>query len=91
LLSRLGGSSSGVRRAGAAADLAGARRKRTLDWIEGAEDLPVGDGFATSNADGTAAGADYKSDEGKDGYHPVRALVFLRDWIDAKLAGRGVP
>jgi len=67
------------------------RLGRTLDWIELAEDLPVGEWFATTNADGSAAGADYKSDEWKDSYHPVRALVFLQDWIDAKLAGRALP
>jgi mannose/cellobiose epimerase-like protein (N-acyl-D-glucosamine 2-epimerase family) len=67
------------------------RLGRTLDWIELAEDLPAGEWFATTNADGSAAGGDYKSDEWKDSYHPVRALVFPQDWIDAKLAGRGVP
>ncbi|MEO8184724.1 MAG: AGE family epimerase/isomerase [Deltaproteobacteria bacterium] len=67
------------------------RLGRTLDWIELAEDLPVGEWFATTNADGSAAGADYKSDEWKDSYHPVRALVFLQDWIDARLAGRALP
>jgi cellobiose epimerase len=67
------------------------RLGRTLDWIELTEDLPVGEWFATSNADGSAAGADYKSDEWKDGYHSVRALVFLQDWLDARLAGRAAP
>jgi mannobiose 2-epimerase len=64
------------------------RLDRTLDWIELAEDLPAGEWFATSNADGSPAGADYKADEWKDGYHPIRALVYLQDWIDDKLAGR---
>jgi mannobiose 2-epimerase len=59
----------------------------TLDWIEQAEDLPAGEWFATTNADGSASGADYKGDEWKDSYHPVRSLVFMQDWIDAKLAG----
>lgn len=64
------------------------RLERTLDWIERTEDLPTGEWFAISNADGSAAGADYKSDEWKASYHTVRALVFLRDWIEAELTGR---
>jgi len=64
------------------------RLARTLDWIELAEDLPAGEWFATTNADGSASGADYKGDEWKDSYHPVRSLVFMQDWIDQKLAGR---
>jgi mannobiose 2-epimerase len=62
-----------------------ARLERTLEWIEASEDLPTGEWFATTNADGTPAGADYKSDEWKASYHTVRALVFLQDWIDAEL------
>ena len=58
----------------------------TLDWIELTEDLPVGEWFAATNPDGTAAGADYKGDEWKASYHSVRALVFVADWIDAELA-----
>jgi cellobiose epimerase len=54
----------------------------TLSWIERTEDLPVGEWFAMTNADGSAAGADYKSDEWKASYHTVRGLVFLKDWID---------
>jgi cellobiose epimerase len=54
----------------------------TLTWVEGAEDRPLGEWFATTNADGTAAGADYKGDEWKESYHPVRSLVYLQDWID---------
>ncbi|HKO92371.1 MAG TPA: AGE family epimerase/isomerase, partial [Polyangiaceae bacterium] len=64
------------------------RLGRTLDWIELAEDLPAGEWFATTSAIGNAIGADYKGDEWKDSYHPVRSLVFMQDWIDAKLAGR---
>jgi mannobiose 2-epimerase len=58
----------------------------TLGWIERTEDLPAGEWFAMTNADGTAAGADYKSDEWKASYHTVRALVFLKDWIDGYMA-----
>ncbi len=61
------------------------RLERTLDWIERTEDLPAGEWFATTNPDGSAAGANYKSDEWKASYHTVRALVFLQDWIDAEL------
>jgi cellobiose epimerase len=62
------------------------RLERTLDWIEASEDRPLGEWFATTNADGTPAGADYKGDEWKESYHPVRALVYLQDWIDADRA-----
>lgn len=64
------------------------RLDRALGWVEESEDLPAGEWFATTNADGSAAGADYKGDEWKESYHPVRALVFLRDWIGDELAGR---
>ncbi len=67
------------------------RLGRTLDWVESTEDLPVGEWFATTNPDGSAAGSDYKSDEWKASYHTVRALVFLQDWIDDELAGRSAP
>ena len=40
-------------------------------------------------ASSTAAGADYKGDEWKESYHPVRALVYLQDWIDAERAASG--
>jgi cellobiose epimerase len=65
------------------------RLERTLDWVEFTEDKPVGEWFATTNRDGSAAGADYKSDEWKASYHSVRALVYLQDWIDAERAARG--
>jgi len=65
------------------------RLERTLDWVEFAEDKPAGEWFATTNPDGTASGADYKSDEWKEGYHSVRSLVFLQDWIDAEIDTRG--
>jgi cellobiose epimerase len=58
----------------------------TLDWVERTEDRANGEWFATTNPDGTPAGADYKGDEWKESYHPVRALVYLQDWIDAELA-----
>jgi hypothetical protein len=57
----------------------------TLNWIGSSEDRPIGEWFATTNPDGTAAGADHKRDEYKASYHDARALVFLRDWIDAEL------
>ena len=57
--------------------------------MEFAEDKPAGEWFATTNPDGTASGADYKSDEWKEGYHSVRSLVFLQDWIDAEIDTRG--
>lgn len=61
------------------------RLERTLGWIEESEDLPAGEWFATTNANGTAVGADYKGDEWKESYHPVRSLVFLQDWIADEL------
>jgi mannobiose 2-epimerase len=61
----------------------------TLDWIERTEDRVNGEWFATTNPDGTPAGADYKGDEWKESYHPVRALVYLQDWIDAERAALG--
>jgi cellobiose epimerase len=64
------------------------RLERTLDWVEFTEDKPVGEWFAITNPDGSAAGADYKGDEWKESYHPVRALVYLQDWIDAERAAR---
>jgi mannobiose 2-epimerase len=64
------------------------RLERTLQWIELTEDLPVGEWFAASNPDGSAAGADYKGDEWKASYHSTRALLFLQGWIDEALAGR---
>jgi cellobiose epimerase len=62
------------------------RLSATLDWIELAEDLPSGEWFATTNANGTALGADYKGDEWKESYHPIRALVYVQDWIAAERA-----
>jgi mannobiose 2-epimerase len=62
------------------------RLSETLGWIESVEDLPSGEWFATTNADGSAAGADYKGDEWKESYHPVRALVYVADWIAAERA-----
>ena len=62
------------------------RLDSTLGWIEESEDLPAGEWFATTNPNGTPAGADYKGDEWKESYHPVRALAFVQDWIDAELA-----
>ena len=62
------------------------RLSATLGWIESAEDLPSGEWFATTNADGSANGADYKGDEWKESYHPVRALVYVQDWIAAERA-----
>lgn len=64
------------------------RLERTLDWIARTEDLPTGEWFAITNADGSPSGADYKSDEWKASYHTVRALVFLQDWVDAELTRR---
>lgn len=61
------------------------RLSATLAWIEAVEDRPRGEWFATTNPDGTASGADYKGDEWKESYHPVRALVYLQDWIDAEV------
>jgi cellobiose epimerase len=65
------------------------RLERTLEWVELTEDRPVGEWFATTNPDGSPAGADYKGDEWKASYHSVRALVYLQDWIDAERAARG--
>jgi mannobiose 2-epimerase len=62
------------------------RLSATLDWIEASEDLPIGEWFATTNADGSASGSANKGDEWKESYHPVRALVYLEDWIDAARA-----
>ncbi len=62
------------------------RLEATLGWIEQSEDLPIGEWFAITRADGTAVGADYKGDEWKASYHSVRALVFVQDWIDQALA-----
>ncbi len=64
------------------------RLERTLDWIERTEDATNGEWFATTNPDGTPSGADYKGDEWKESYHPVRALVYLQDWVDAERAAR---
>jgi mannobiose 2-epimerase len=64
------------------------RLERTLDWVESTEDEPVGEWFAITNPDGSAAGADYKGDEWKASYHSVRSLVYLQDWIDAARAAR---
>jgi cellobiose epimerase len=64
------------------------RLERTLDWVEFTEDKPIGEWFATTSPDGSAAGADYKGDEWKASYHSVRALVYLQDWIDAERAAR---
>lgn len=65
------------------------RLETTLDWIERTEDRLNGEWFATTNANGSPAGADYKGDEWKESYHPVRALVYLQDWIDAERAALG--
>jgi mannobiose 2-epimerase len=62
--------------------------ERTLSWIEATEDAPIGEWFAITNADGSASGSDYKADEWKESYHPVRSLVFVEDWIDAERALR---
>jgi mannobiose 2-epimerase len=64
------------------------RMERTTAWIEATEDTPVGEWFAMTNPDGSAAGGDYKGDEWKESYHPMRALVFVQDWIDAERAQR---
>lgn len=64
------------------------RLTSTLDWIELTEDLPAGEWFAASNAQGGPAGPDYKGDEWKASYHSVRALVFVQDWMDDELAPR---
>jgi mannobiose 2-epimerase len=64
------------------------RLEATLGWIEASEDLPVGEWFAITNPNGTAAGADYKGDEWKESHHPLRSLLFTQDWIDAALARR---
>jgi cellobiose epimerase len=64
------------------------RLERTLSWVEQTEDRPTGEWFAASNPDGSAAGADYKSDEWKASYHSMRALLFLQGWIDDELAPR---
>lgn len=61
------------------------RLEATLDWIEQSEDVPNGEWFAATNADGSPAGVDYKGDEWKASYHSVRALVFVQDWITAEL------
>ncbi|HTV25052.1 MAG TPA: AGE family epimerase/isomerase, partial [Polyangiaceae bacterium] len=60
----------------------------TLGWIEASEDSPIGEWFATTNADGSASGSSNKADEYKESYHPVRSLVFVQDWIDAEAALR---
>jgi cellobiose epimerase len=66
------------------------RLDQTLGWLETTEDLPIGEWFATTNPDGTAAGGlDYKGDEWKESYHSVRALVFVQDWIDEARARKG--
>jgi mannobiose 2-epimerase len=66
------------------------RLESTLEWVERTEDRPSGEWFATTNADGSAVvGGDYKGDEWKESYHPVRALVYLQDWIDAERAALG--
>lgn len=65
------------------------RLEQTLEWIETTEDAPTGEWFTRSNPDGSAAGSDYKGDEYKESYHPVRALVFVQDWVDAERASRG--
>lgn len=62
--------------------------ERTLGWIEATEDAPVGEWFAMTNPDGSASGSDYKADEWKESYHPIRSLVFVEDWIDAERALR---
>jgi cellobiose epimerase len=64
------------------------RLERTLEWVEQTEDQPIGEWFAASNPDGSAAGADYKSDEWKASYHSMRALLFLQGWIDDELSPR---
>jgi mannobiose 2-epimerase len=67
------------------------RLTATLGWIESTEDRPSGEWFATTNPDGTAAGLDYKGDEYKASYHTLRALLFVKDWIDAELARHAAP
>jgi mannobiose 2-epimerase len=63
------------------------RLSSTLGWIEATEDRPIGEWFATTNPDGSPqGGADYKGDEWKESYHPVRALVYVQDWVDAARA-----
>jgi cellobiose epimerase len=62
------------------------RLSASLGWIEASEDRPLGEWFATTNPDGSALGADYKGDEWKESYHPVRALVYVQDWLDAARA-----
>jgi mannobiose 2-epimerase len=64
------------------------RLEQTVAWIEAAEDRPIGEWFAITNPDGSAAGSDNKGDEYKESYHPVRALLFVQDWIDAERALR---
>jgi mannobiose 2-epimerase len=62
--------------------------EQTLAWIEATEDTPIGEWFAISNPDGSASGSSNKGDEYKESYHPVRALVFVDDWIQAERALR---
>lgn len=62
------------------------RLRRTLSWLEKAEDDEYGEWFEETLDDGTAGPpGTRKGHEWKTGYHGLRALVFTADWAKNRL------